>query len=142
MTQMSDDIPALVIVGKRGWNAEAAIDMLERSPAVSRHVIVSGLTTPGLKRLMDNATALLAPSVAEGFGLPVAEVLAAGVRVIGARIPSFGELASDESASQNFLLIDTLDGVGWLNAIKGACRTAASIRNKPASIAQQFREHD
>lgn len=119
MAESSDDVPALVIVGKRGWNAEAAIDMLERASAISRHVIeVSGLSTSGLKRLMDNAAALLAPSISEGFGLPVAEALAAGVPVIAARIPSFGELAEDELVDQNLSLLDTLDGLGWLRTIR------------------------
>lgn len=115
MAETSVDIPALVIVGKRGWNAEAAIDILERSPAISRHVVeVSGLSTPGLKRLMDNARALLAPSVSEGFGLPVVEASATALPVIAAKIPAFSGLTAE-----NVLLLDTLDGVGWIEAIKG-----------------------
>jgi glycosyltransferase involved in cell wall biosynthesis len=40
------------------------------------HVIeASGLSTPAIKRLLDNARALLMPSFAEGYGYPVAEAL-------------------------------------------------------------------
>jgi glycosyltransferase involved in cell wall biosynthesis len=89
MAKQSRDLPALVLVGKRGWNAEAAIGILERSRDISRHVVeVSDLSTPALKRLMDNATALLAPSLSRGFGLPVSEAAAIGLPVIAPRISS------------------------------------------------------
>jgi len=114
MADLSDDTPALVIVGKRGWNAQSVVGVLDRSNSVSRHVIeVSGLPTPALKKLMDNAVALLAPSFAEGFGLPLAEAAAVGLPVIAADIVPFREMPRS-----NHTLIDTLDGHGWLRAIQ------------------------
>jgi glycosyltransferase involved in cell wall biosynthesis len=106
--------PTLVVAGKRGWNSEGAVDLLERSRAISRHVIeVAGLPTPALKRLMDNAIALLVPSLSEGFGLPVAEAMAAAAPVIASDIDAFREMRA-----QNVVLIDPLNGSGWLNAIR------------------------
>jgi glycosyltransferase involved in cell wall biosynthesis len=114
MAKESKDLPALVLVGKRGWNAEAVTGILERSREVSRHVVeVSGLSTPALKRLMDNATALLAPSLSEGFGLPVSEAAAIGLPVIAADIEPYRE-----RAAPGVVLVDTLDGMGWLRAIR------------------------
>jgi glycosyltransferase involved in cell wall biosynthesis len=114
MANESKTPPALVLVGKRGWNAEAAIGMLERSGRVSEHVVeVSGLSTPALKRLMDNAAALLAPSFSEGFGLPVLEAAAAGLPVIAADIEAFREMRQ-----HGLVLVNTLDGMGWLSAIR------------------------
>jgi glycosyltransferase involved in cell wall biosynthesis len=122
--ELGDRAPALVVAGKRGWNSESAVDLLERSHAASRHVVeVAGLPTPALKRLMDNARAVLAPSLAEGFGLPVAEAIATGVPVIAANIAAFRE-----QPSQNLLLIDPLDGLGWLKAIE---EKAAQPRESP-----------
>jgi glycosyltransferase involved in cell wall biosynthesis len=67
------DAPKLVIVGKRGWNNAAIVESLQ-DEALRGHVIeVAGLPTPDYKRLLDHCRALLAPSFAEGFGLPVAE---------------------------------------------------------------------
>jgi len=112
MAKQSKDLPALVLVGKRGWNAEAVTGILDRSRDISRHVVeVSGLSTPALKRLMDNATALLAPSLSEGFGLPVSEAAAIGLPVIAADIEPYRERAAP-------VLVDALDGMGWLRAIR------------------------
>jgi glycosyltransferase involved in cell wall biosynthesis len=111
---LGDRAPTLVIAGKRGWNSESAVDLLERSRAVSRHVVeVAGLPTPALKRLMDSARAVLAPSFSEGFGLPVAEALAAQAPVIAADIDAFRE-----RLAPGVTLINPLDGLGWMAAIR------------------------
>ena len=107
------DTPKLVMVGTRGWRNHNVIDMLERCELVRPHVIeVAGLSTPGLKRLLDNAKGMLMPTFAEGFGLPVAEAFAAGVPVVSTRIPALEGAARDVLAC-----LDPLDGTGWLNAI-------------------------
>ena len=129
--ELGDRAPALVIVGKRGWNSESAVDLLERSRAISRYVVeVAGLPTPALKRLMDSTRAVLAPSLAEGFGLPVAEATAAQVPVIAADIAPFRERPAPWAT-----LIDPLDGLGWLEAIRemaAAPRQAAGCGAAPA----------
>lgn len=122
MAKDSKDLPALVIIGKRGWNAEAVVGTLERSREISRHVVeVAGLSTPALKRLMDNATALLAPSLAEGFGLPVLEAAAVGLPVVAADIEPYRE-----RIAPGMELISTLDGMGWLRAIREKTRGSQS----------------
>jgi glycosyltransferase involved in cell wall biosynthesis len=134
LAKQSSEIPALVVVGKRGWNSETAVDMLERSPSLARTVVeVSGLTTPGLKRLMDNAVALLAPSIAEGFGLPIAEAAAAGLPVIASQIDPFKEFPA-----ANVTLIDPLNGQGWLRAIRERTLNSCSDRRIAAPVGGQF----
>lgn len=106
-------IPKLVIVGGRGWKNENVIDLLERSPALRGHVLeVSGLSTSDLKQLVTHARALLMPSFAEGFGLPIAEALSVGTPVIASDIPVFREVSQGCAT-----LIDPLDGVAWREAI-------------------------
>ncbi|WP_158809274.1 glycosyltransferase family 1 protein [Beijerinckia sp. L45] len=105
--------PKLVLVGTRGWKNELIIDLFERSPPLRDHVIaVTGLSTPGLKRLMDNAQAVLMPSFAEGYGLPVHEALAAGAPVIASDIPVFREIDA-----AGVTLLSPLDGEAWLEAV-------------------------
>ena len=105
--------PKLVVIGARGWENEHVIDLLERCPGLHGHVIeASGLATPSVKRLLLGARALLMPSFAEGYGLPVVEALAAGVPVIASDIPVFKEIGGGR-----LLSIDPTDGVKWREAI-------------------------
>ncbi len=106
--------PKLVVVGARGWENENILDLLERCPGVRDHVIEApGLSTPSLKRLIDNARAVLMPSFAEGYGLPVAEALTAGAPVLASDLPSLRAMNGAE-----ITWLDPLDGLGWLAAIR------------------------
>lgn len=106
--------PKLVVVGKRGWLNENVVDMMTRCPALAANVVeAAGLSTPGLRRLMAGARALLMPSFGEGFGLPVAEALVAGVPVIASDLDVFREVGGD---APDYL--HPLDGLGWLQAIR------------------------
>lgn len=126
-SRLGSSAPTLVIVGERGWNNEEVVGRLERSRLSSHVVEVAGLSTPALKRLMDGATALLTPSFGEGFGLPVAEALAAGLPVLASNIEAFREF--DSPLLQ---LIDPIDGLGWLKAIQQITRCSEPIVSAPA----------
>jgi glycosyltransferase involved in cell wall biosynthesis len=111
---MGSKTPKLIVAGARGWENENALDMLDRCPELGAHVIeASGLSTPAIKRLLDNARALLMPSFAEGYGFPVVEALAAGTPVLAADLPSFHAMGEGRLAR-----LDPLDGLGWLAAIR------------------------
>ena len=122
--------PRLVLIGKRGWENEHIIDMLERCPGLKGHVIeVSGLPTPSVRRLMLNSRALLMPSFAEGYGLPVVEALAAGVPVIASNIPVFHEISDGR-----LLTIDPTDGPSWRAAIRAF--TVEDSSERAAAVAK------
>ncbi len=73
------DIPALILVGRRGWESPALFDRIARC----RHVTeCSDLSDGAVVALLDHAAGLLFPSHAEGFGLPVAEAAARGCPVV------------------------------------------------------------
>jgi glycosyltransferase involved in cell wall biosynthesis len=121
--RMGDRTPALVLVGQRGWENEWIMDHLERSPPVLRFVHeASGLNDDRLAALIGGACALLAPSLSEGFDLPVSEALVLGTPVIASDIPVHRELAA---ATQ---LIDPLDGPAWIEAI-----TRATVERRPCA---------
>ena len=114
VSQMGRAAPKLVLIGERGWENEQVVDLLERTPALQGRVIrISGLTTPALKKLLVNSRALLMPSFAEGYGLPVVEAIAAGVPVVASDIPIFREIGRGK-----LQLIDPTDGPSWREAVR------------------------
>lgn len=115
--QMGADTPRLVLIGRYGWENEAVLDHLERSPNL-RGVVHQAANLPDavLADLMRGAHAVLAPSSVEGFDLPAVEALALGVPLIASDIPAHRELAPEAR------LVDPLDGLGWLQAIAEAAR--------------------
>ncbi|MGE6694405.1 glycosyltransferase family 4 protein [Sphingobium limneticum] len=74
----------LVIVGKAGWDCKAEVDRLTLLTAKGpRRVLwLDYLPRDDLLRLVANAKAVLFPSLAEGFGLPVVEAMAYGRAVL------------------------------------------------------------
>lgn len=119
--------PKLVVVGVRGWHNQGIVDMLDRCASIRPHVIeVASLSTPALKVLLDHARALLMPSFGEGFGLPIAEALAAGTAVVASDIAAFRAFQSPL-----LTLLDPTDGPGWRREIERrteAPHVAAGLR--------------
>jgi glycosyltransferase involved in cell wall biosynthesis len=125
--------PPLVLIGRRGWENEAVIDQLERSPPILRHVHeVNNLGDQAVARLIRGAAALLSPSFVEGFNLPVIEALSLSTPVIASDIPVHRELAAGAR------LVDPLDGPGWLAAIEAAL---AGALPRPAFAAPTWEAH-
>lgn len=123
-TRPPTTIPRLVLVGRRGWENENALDMLERSPALRPYVEERGpLGDRDLAPLLAGARALLLPSFAEGFGLPVAEALAAGCPVLCSDLPALREAGR---GAPDYL--DPLDGAAWATAIDAYARPDSLAR--------------
>ena len=137
---MGRDTPKLVLVGTRGWHYDSIIDLIERSPALRDHVIeVNGLSTPALKRLIDNALAVLMPSFGEGYGLPVHEALTAGTPVVASDVAAFREIAASGDA---LTLLSPLNGDAWLAEVRRLAETpramAEGVRRQPSDWPSYF----
>jgi glycosyltransferase involved in cell wall biosynthesis len=108
--QRGPQTPKLVIVGSPGWGGKPVLDALERCRTLrSRVILAHGLSSPGLRRLVAHAKALLMPSFAEGFGLPIIEALAVGTPVIASDLPAHREIAGELAVYR-----DPADAPGWL----------------------------
>ena len=115
--RLGERAPSLVLVGRYGWENEAVLDHLERSPNLQGVVHqASNLSDVLLARLMRGARAVLAPSSVEGFDLPAVEARAMGLSLFASDIPAHREL------TPNAVLIDPLDGLGWLAAVERAAQ--------------------
>ncbi|HWV13503.1 MAG TPA: glycosyltransferase, partial [Sphingobium sp.] len=122
-------IPRLFIVGRRGWENEQVIDMLERCTALRGHVEeLNGCSDQRMQTLLRGARALLLPSFAEGYGMPVAEALAVGTPVICSDLPALREAGGE---APDFL--DPLDGPNWTAHILD------HFRGGPLHLAQKQR---
>jgi glycosyltransferase involved in cell wall biosynthesis len=97
LEQIVDHLPHdLLIVGneaKQRMIDEAALAQAERLK--HRVHLVQGPDDSTLKRYMAQATALVLPSLYEGFGLPALEAMATGTPAIVARAASLPEVCED-----------------------------------------------
>lgn len=129
-----DPMPELYLVGKRGWENENVIDMVERCKPINGLVHeASNLNDSELMGLLKGARALLYPTFAEGWGMPVVESLTLGVPVICSDIPVLRE------SGQNIPdYIHPIDGIGWMETIMDYCSDDSVHRKKQLERLQGF----
>ncbi len=124
---LGDDAPRLVIIGQRGWECENVVDLLDRCDALRGIVIEEPrCSDTQLSTWLHHAQALLFPSFAEGYGMPLVEALSVGLPVIANDLPAFREIAADIPE-----YVDALDGVRWKELV-----LAYADSNHPQRIAQ------
>lgn len=88
----------LIIIGKEGWRTQfLARKLLRHEERDQRLFWMEGASDALLLRLYSNASALLAASLAEGFGLPLIEAAHHGLPIIARDIPVFREVASEHA---------------------------------------------
>lgn len=110
----------LVLVGMKGWS--------DSIPPEGQRLLQSGalrilgyVTDEELRDLYASTRAMFYPSVYEGFGMPIAEALAVGARVIASDIPPHREASGGQAT-----FVAALDIENWRAAL-----VSAGLVNEP-----------
>jgi glycosyltransferase involved in cell wall biosynthesis len=128
--------PKLVVIGRRGWECENVVDMLDRCEILKGTVIEEAhCSDDQLHAYLQHAQALLFPSFVEGYGMPLAEALALNVPVLASDLGVFHEIADDIPD-----YLDPLDGPGWLARIQAYANTDSRARSAQLKRIERFRE--
>lgn len=110
---LGDAAPKLILVGRRGYKSGEIIDQIQSAAWMTglfeEH---NRLPDAEVVRFVSGARAAVYPSVAEGFGLPVAEALALGVPVICSDVSELREVGRDVPE-----YLDPRDAAAWARAI-------------------------
>ncbi|WP_419686303.1 glycosyltransferase family 4 protein [Burkholderia theae] len=133
--QFGNAAPKLVIIGRRGWECENVVDMLERSRPLRDAVIEeSNCPDERLSAWLEHAQALLFPSFVEGYGMPLIEALDQRIPVLASDLPVFHEIAGDLPD-----YLDPLDGMGWFERILAYAGLDSTERATQLARLGQFR---
>ena len=119
--QMVGPVPRLYILGRRGWAAPDLLSRLDALPPGGAVRELPGLSDGAVAALLAGAVALLAPSRAEGFGLPPVEAARLGTSVVASDLPVTRELLGNKAV---YLPPD--DIYSWLETVVRLLNTPAS----------------
>jgi capsular polysaccharide export protein len=129
--------PRLIIVGRRGWECEQVVDLLDRCEAIHPYLIEKNdASDKEVFALLAGARALLMPSYAEGFGMPVQEALAMGIPVISSPLPAIKEFAREIPD-----YAEPHNGTRWLKLIEDYAKPHSPEREAQLQRLPAFRHH-
>lgn len=127
--------PHLVLIGRRGWESEQVLDLLDRCETLRHHVHeISHCPDDQMANWVKHAQALLFPSFVEGFGIPLVEALVLGTPVIASDLPIFKEIAGDVPT-----YLHPLDGLGWMKAIEEFSHMKSTMRENQIQRIRHFK---
>lgn len=98
----------LIIIGRAGWKCDEVMQLIEEDSASGAVRWLKHVPDADLLPVLKLASALVFPSLGEGFGLPVLEAFAASVPVITSNTTSLPEVTGDSALSLNPLDIDAI----------------------------------
>ncbi len=109
---IKDDV-GLLIVGRAGWQCEEIVGRLGQGAYGAGVRWLKHLPDNELRAVLQDSTALVFPSLHEGFGLPVLEAFASRTPVIASNTTSLPEVAGDAA-----LLVDPQDEEAIADAMR------------------------
>ena len=127
-----DKQTTLVLVGGSGPETAAILAFIEQRALERSIKLIESVTDGELRWLYANCEFLLAPSSMEGFGLPVAEGLMCGSRIVCSDIPAFREIGGN--TCHYFDLHAESDSSAMIAAVCSALKEPA----RPATRLERF----
>ncbi|NAZ81105.1 glycosyltransferase [Kineococcus sp. R8] len=125
----------LAVVGPPSWGP-TALGALHRQLGETGALAALGhVSEARLRWLYENAAVVLCPSLAEGFGLPAAEALALGARVVTSEDPALCEVSGPEARH-----LPVSDRSAWVEAVGQAL--LAGPRRLPPGARASWRSWD
>jgi glycosyltransferase involved in cell wall biosynthesis len=132
------DAPKLVLIGQSGAASDAVASLMAASPTLHARVLrLERCSDAELASWMQHATALLLPSFAEGFGLPLLEAVCRGVPAIASDLAVFREVAGDVPD-----YADPRDAASWGRLVRRYAADAAAERRAQAERARRHSAPD
>ena len=120
----------LIVIGIAGPETARILRLVSELGLDRKVVFLRGLSEAALQWCYTHCEALVAPSEIEGFGLPVAEALLAGCRVVCSDIPAFREI---DQGHCRFIALDPDAGERFSMAIIESLRAPRML---PVSLPQ------
>ncbi|WP_137180136.1 glycosyltransferase family 1 protein [Roseomonas sp. AR75] len=123
-----------VVIGKKGWNLDAALAGLD--PAQHKRILFTDFVSEFAKyRLLRAAEFLVFPSIYEGFGIPAVEAMHLGKPVLAAFTSSFPEVIGEAGVYFDPLSVDEFAAA--FEEISNPARVA-ELAPKAVEQARQF----
>jgi glycosyltransferase involved in cell wall biosynthesis len=117
---LGPDRPTLFVCGRRGWlNADVFARLDAHPPGV---VELPGLPDEAVAALLKEARALLFPSIAEGFGIPLVEAAALGTPVLCGDLAICREVLGDAA-----VYLPLNDHYVWIQHVMAAVSHAPAV---------------
>jgi len=133
-SSLRDDLSLVVVVDGHPAYVRSLRAAIDGAGCQERIQLVPRATRDDAIRLLRHASALLLPSLAEGFGLPILEALALGAPVVASDIPEIRSWASD-----TILYASPVKPADWVAPIESAIKSGVSRRRTGQMFDQQYR---
>jgi len=108
LVKRRDDVPALILVGKKGWLSDETFNAKELSGLGDRVRFTGFVPDEDLPPLYSAAKIFVYPSFFEGFGLPPLEAMQCGTPVITGNRTSLPEVVGDAGLQVDPFQIDAI----------------------------------
>ena len=129
------DLPALVIVGQRGFGSQDLLWQIAHDPVTKDKIaILHGASDEELSWLYQNCLWTLYPSFYEGWGLPISESLAYGKYCLASNSSSLPEAGAGLVKH-----LDPLDFAAWRNAVIELTSSSGRLALLEKSIRATYR---